>query len=533
MNNLRLAPPRAVAMSQPLCGIFSVIFATTTIAATTIAVVTIPCVAVAQQPATPTQQPADSYTYAAEDTHSRVSTRQVLRMTMQYNPTLQASVLELRQANENVRFEEGRNPYTLQLEAGVTRSSMPRIAQNGYETNTNHSLDLAAQLSRTFVTGTRASLRFDNSGSFQTQPDRQGPTYGMAARATVSHPFMRGSGTELGEQRIRIAKIQRTTAELSRDRAASEAARDVLVAYWELWYAETAINIEQSARDLALRQRNEAQQRVDDGALAPVEVLPFETRLAGLEESVTAAHTERRARSLTLSQRIGNTQQLGTGMYAQIEEPPNIPSPPPRNIAIEQALAQSPEIRELEGQLRLAQEQLKTSGDAYRPRLDLEGYVQVAGLGNKEIGPMFEQVGTANATSVHVGLVYELPLDGSQQSAERTQKLAAVNIAEQRLLAARQRIQTEVDNLLERQRSAKVKLELAKKTTKIAEQQVAAETERFQIGVAIAVQVQQAEDELRKARLRMERAKVDLAEADVQLHHATGQLLGKIADDLK
>jgi outer membrane protein TolC len=197
---------------------------------------------------------------------------------------------------------------------------------------------------------------------------------------------------------------------------------------------------------------------------------------------------------------------------------------PLRTAAVEQALANSPEIKELEAQLRLTQEQIRTSGDAYRPRLDLEGYVQVAGLGNQEIPPAFEQMATARATSVHVGVVYELPLDDARKSSERARDLLAMQVAEQRLLAARQRIQTEVETLLEQERAARIRLQMAEKTAEIAAKQVAAATERFEIGVA--------EDELRKARLRAVRARIDLVEAEVQRDHATGRLLTRVADQM-
>jgi outer membrane protein TolC len=190
-------------------------------------------------------------------------------------------------------------------------------------------------------------------------------------------------------------------------------------------------------------------------------------------------------------------------------------------------------MRELEGQLRLAREQLRTSGDSYRARLDLEGYVQVAGLGQQEVPPALEQMVKGQATSAHLGLVYELPLDDARRSSERSRDVLAVRVAEQKLQAARQRIQAEVETLLEQEQAARIRLELAEKTAAIAAKQVAAATERFELGVAISVEVQQAEDELRRAQLRAVRAQVDVVEAGVQREHATGQLLAQVGDLLR
>lgn len=460
----------------------------------------------------------------------RLDEQRAVRVAMANNPSFRTAVLDLQRANESVRFEDGRYPYTLQLEAGVTRSATPRVNADSVSISKSDSVDVGAQVSRTFATGTRASLRVEGYRDMTRAPVQSGPGYGTSARATVAQPLMRGAGVEVGEQQLRIARINRTASELSKDRVASEVAREVLLAYWELWYAEAAVDIEGNARDLAKRQRDEAQQRVNDGALAPVEVLPFETRLASLEESVISAQTDQRRRSLALARQMGTMEGGETDLGAEIRQQPQVSLTPMRTAAVQQALSSSPEIKELEAQLRLAQEQIRTSGDSYRPRLDVEGYVQVAGVGNQEVSPAFEQVATARATSVHVGLVYELPLDDARKSSERARDLLAVQIAEQRLLAARQRIQTEVETLLEQERAARIRLEMAEKTAEIAEKQVAAATERFEIGVGISVEVQQAEDELRKAKLRAVRARIDLVEAEVQRHHSTGQLLSRIAD---
>ena len=471
---------------------------------------------------------------AAQDeaASSRLDDTRAVREAMANNPTLRAALLDLRRANESLRFEEGRYPYTLQLDAGLTRSASPRVSGSDVVVSTGDSIDVGAQISRTFPTGTRAAVRVDGSRDMSRKPDKSGPRYSTTARASVTQPLMRGFGTELGEMQLRIARMNRTASELSRDRVASETARDVLVAYWELWYAEAAVDIETNALGLAKRQRDEAQQRVDAGALAPVEVLTFDTRVASLEESVVSAETDQRRRGFTLAQRIGSTEGYSTNYLAEIDQEPVVSAMPLRTTAIEQALANSPEIRELNVQLRLAQEQVKTSGDSYRPRLDLEAYVQLSGLGNEEVPPALEQVVTAKATSAHVGIVYELPLDSSRKTAERTRDLLAVRVAEQRLVAARQRIQTEVETMLEQERAARVRLQMAETTAGIAEKQVAAVTERYQLGAAISVEVQQAEDELRRARLRAVRARVDLVEAEVQRSHATGALLTRLADQV-
>ena len=51
-----------------------------------------------------------------------------------------------------------------------------------------------------------------------------------------------------------------------------------------------------------------------------------------------------------------------------------------------------------------------------------------------------------------------------------------------------------------------------------------AEQARFAAGASTPIQVQEAEDALRQARYRVERARVDLIQAEIELKYYTGQL---------
>jgi outer membrane protein TolC len=186
-------------------------------------------------------------------------------------------------------------------------------------------------------------------------------------------------------------------------------------------------------------------------------------------------------------------------------------------------------VREPESQLRSTQERPSTAGDAYRSRLDVEGYVQLAGAGDRTVAPVVQQIGRASATSVHLGLVYELPLDQSRKVAERAQALLAVRTAEEKLRAARQRTQLDIDSVLVEEQMAHDRLSLAEQTAKRAETQLDAERQRLEAGTGLPINIRQAQDDLRQAQLRAIRAKVDLWESVLARQHLTGVLLQQIS----
>jgi hypothetical protein len=171
-----------------------------------------------------------------------------------------------------------------------------------------------------------------------------------------------------------------------------------------------------------------------------------------LEESVLSAIATRRQRALSLSQQIGAPEVFSADLVTSAEGPPEAPPVPVRAQAVQVALSTSPEVQELTSQLRSAQERLPIAGDAYRPRLDVEGYVQLAGAGDRTVAPVVQQIGRASATSVHLGLVYELPLDQSRKVADRAQALLTVRMAEEKLRAARQRTKLDIDSVSSKSR---------------------------------------------------------------------------------
>lgn len=455
---------------------------------------------------------------------------EVVSKAVAQNPGLRASVLELESAEWGVVAEEVRYAFVLQIDGGVTRTASPGLIPGGVSTAESYSAEAGAELRKRLLWGTDLSFRL--GGSWQLSdaarrdlPGALGPAYGTYARFSVVQPLLRGSGREVGEADILVASARRTSAERARDRTASELLRSVVTAYWELWYADAVVGIQEQSRAVAIQQRDDAAARVKVGALAPADVLSFETRVATRDEDVLNAQVERQRRQAELSRQIGALRE-GSTLGLPSEDVPPTPAPPPADTE-KAALAESVQLRELEAALELARLQARTAEDPQRSRLDLDAYVQADGLGNDEVGPAVKQLGTLGAVSAHVGLTYETPLDDSGRRAAAARARLAVDVAAQRLAEARQSVLSEVRTALTSEAAARRRLALAEETTRIAERQLEAERARFQTGASTALAILTAEDEVRSAQLRVARVRAELLEASLTLQHLTGRLLAR------
>jgi outer membrane protein TolC len=472
------------------------------------------------------------------------------------NPTLHVALLRASQGRVAVRAEEALYTPLFDASAGYTRARTPSLyGDDDVRFSTNHLIDLGVGLTKPFATGTVLTARISGQRSLRTStneveldengdpvaPDMAGtgvlslvdvtggPGYSLVGRLGVSQPLLRGSGSELGLSSLRQARLSAAANELLAQETASALLAQVVTAYWEVWYAHEAIRINRASQELAEVQQAQAQQQVDSGALAPASALPYATRVAELEEAVLAAETEARGRELSLAQLLGEPGGVGPRLTAADMPRAASVDDPAFARATSDALASSYTQKQLQAQLALAKEQLKTTGDPLRPRLDVDAYVQAEGLGNRRVPPAFEQFGRLQAVSAHVGLTFETPLSDTRRSAQIETARLSARVAEKQMVENEVSIRSSVASALTRLGAARKQTKLAGRTEQVALQQAEAERARFQAGGSIAIAVQEAEDSLRQARLRAQRARVDLMLAEVQLAQLRGQLLLRYA----
>jgi outer membrane protein TolC len=457
----------------------------------------------------------------------RITETQVVSIAAVNNPGLRSAMLEYQSAQWSVVAEEARFALVLEVDGGVTFNRDRTELLGTTSTSHSYTASAGAELRKHLIWGTDLSFRVEGSPPPVVPEGQANPGYGFAARFAVVQPLLRGAGREVGEADLLAAQARRTSAEHARDRAASDLLRNVLTAYWELWYAGAAAGIQEQSKALAQKQRDEAAARAESGSLAPADVLSFDTRVATREEEIVNAYVERDRRQLELYQQLGTLDKAAaTGLPA--EQVPPTPVPLPGDVE-KAALAESPQIRELEAAVELSRLQARTAEDPHRHRLDLDASVQAQGRGYGDVGAAFKQFGTFGAGSVRVGLTYEAALDPSGRQAAAAKARLAVEMAEQRLAEAKQSIMSAVRVALRQEEAGRKKLALAEETARIAEKQLAAEQARFQSGASTPLTILEAEDAVRSANLRVARARAELLQTSLSLQHLTGRLLAKYA----
>lgn len=481
----------------------------------------------------------------------------VVRLLAKHSPALQSALLQAESARWDASGLEAQYAAVIAGDVSATQSTNPSLArqfslrpETGGQapagniqvliaTNRTRRGDAGAELRKHTVWGTDLTLRVatfafktHNSQTFGITPSGSvGPAVGALVKLSLKQPLMRGRGRAVNEAALLASRVRRSTAEFSRDRVASEVLRDALSAYWELWYATSSVKIEEQAKAVAEKQRDQASARVSTGSLAPAEVFAFETQVATREESVLSARLLQRQQELELSEKIGILGQEELNHVNAESEP--IATLPARDVAERMALTESSELKELFSSFELSVLQSKTASDSQRAKLDLDSYLQAQGLGNRDIGDAAVQIGELNAVSAYVGLTFEAPVNRRRERAEAAKARLATEVAEQNLRQGRQRVVGQVALLHERGRVGEQAVELAERTLEIARRQLAADQARYATGSATTVQVLEAEDKVRSAELRVARQRADFMKSVLSMSHYTGELLSRYASVLE
>src|SRR5690606_31498077 len=131
-----------------------------------------------------------------------------------------------------------------------------------------------------------------------------------------------------------------------------------------------------------------------------------------------------------------------------------------------------------------------------------------------------------------VNLIFETPLGTTRYRAAASQARLAVQEADRRLAQARLMAESGIDAERARLESAQERVGLARRTLEVAQAQLRAEQRKYEIGTATPIEVLQAEEAVRTARLRLATAEVELRSAEAAIEHLTGRLVERWAGEL-
>lgn len=348
----------------------------------------------------------------------------------------------------------------------------------------------------------------------------------QTARAGISmtQSLLRGFGPAVNLAAVRQAELG-TRASVYELRGFAEAVlAETELAYWNFVLAGREIAIFQRSLELAKRQLDEIEQRIEVGVLPRIEATAARAEVALREQALIDARGLLEDRRLRLLRLLGvDSMDREISAVSEIDvEPEPITDLPDRLKLAEQSRPDLGEAR-----LRLEQDRLETivTRNGRLPRLELFLDLGLTGFDDTFSGS-FQEI-SGETYEVTAGLRLSQVLGNRTAKARDEQARANRRQSAEAVANLEQFVRFEVRLAANEAERARRLIAATAATRALQEETVAAERARFDVGTATAIQVARAQRDLLASQIAEIETLVTYREAMIRLYLAEGSLLGR------
>src|SRR5687768_11150382 len=367
------------------------------------------------------------------------------------------------------------------------------------------------------------------------------PLYTSGLVGTYVQPLLRGFRVDNLRQQLEINVINREISEESARATVTQTLANVRNAYWDLVFAQSAVEVAQRATELADKLVEDNQARVEVGTLAPLDIVQAQAEAATRRQNLAAAEAAAQTAEIALKRFL--VSGTDDPLWRQTIRPVDLPSlqPPPADVegAIRNALAQRTDMVNTRKNLDISDLNIRFYKDQSLPDLDLNASYGAQGIGgtffrregsgieSKVVGTIpggfFDALGVLRHQDYpnwNFSVTMSYPLLGSQVDAQLARARLQRNQSLTRLRALEVLIAAEVTNAALTIQSNLKRVEAATAARELAQKRLEAEQSKFDVGMTTNFFVVQAQRDLRDAANTELRALADYRKSLVNYERA-------------
>ena len=473
----------------------------------------------------PTSRPAPTSHPAAPAT-MKLSIAEVRRAALRNNLELAVELISPSIAQENLSEAEAQFESLFVASTDYAKTDTPTASQ--LVGSQSESLRGSA--------GVRVPLRTGGTLDFNLPVDRLktnnqfstlNPAYTSDFAASLSHPLLRGAGTFVNTQRIRIAFYQQQQTEARTKLEVIRVLANAERIYWRLYAARRELEVRQKEYELAEAQLERAQRQVQAGAAADVEVVRAESGLADRLEGIIIAENALRDRQRELK-RMLNDPDLPMRERTII-----LPETHPRPLfykldpdrLVQAALDQRMEMLETELQIATETANVRVARNGLLPLVNATYDYSINGLG-PSLSDSLEMTSNKDFEDHRLGVRMEIPI-GNQAAHSRLRSALLSRMQQLGTKASRAaQIELEVRDAIDQLEANFQRILAAQKRVVLAARVLDLEIRQFNLGLRTTDDVLEAQASLGAAQLSEISALTEYQIAQIDIAFATGTLLG-------
>jgi len=390
------------------------------------------------------------------------------------------------------------------------------------------------------------------------------PQYNSSAGLTITQPLFKGRGFDQQRRTIEIAKRNLSLTDVQFRQKTIDTIVNVQRAYWDLAFALRNLQVQRDGVKDAKDQWEHNKRLVEEGQLAPIDIVATETQVANFEQAVYEALNIVGQAENALKNLISPNKNAKIWSESVTPVDPVDITAPDTTLreALDAALNNRPELELNQVQKDINAIDRKFYASQKQPQIDLVASYTSAGIGGV-LNPGFDspfcassvdpaachaaQLQAINATinssigspsstygdifggkypTYRVGIQFNLPLFGDKTAGANYGKaLVEGEKIETQRAQLEQTIQVDVRNAIQSLRMAEAKLRSAAVAREGSLKQYESEQRKLDAGQSDVYKVLERQTALTVARSSELRAQTDLNKAIADLQRATGNSL--------
>ena len=346
------------------------------------------------------------------------------------------------------------------------------------------------------------------------------PAYNASWSAVYTQPLLRNFRTDVNRQQIQIAKLNRDVSDVQLKATITNTVSNVRNAYWDYVFAVQSVDVAKQSLDLANKQVEDNQTRVQVGTMAPINVVQAQAQSASALQNLVVAQANMRTGELALKRLIvnGTEDPNWNATLDPVDRPEFRPEEIDVDAAIRRALSERTDILTAQKDVQMNDVTLKYLNDQLKPQADLVATYNLQGIG----GDLYQRANSgilgSQATIVpgSIGDAYTslfrnsyprwvvqanigIPLGFSTQQANVARARVQLNQVQAQLKQIELQVATELTNQAITIRSNAERVQAAQAARELAQRQLDAENSKFAVGMSTNYFVITAQNQLATA----------------------------------
>jgi outer membrane protein TolC len=341
----------------------------------------------------------------------------------------------------------------------------------------------------------------------QSQNTLYNPTFNTNWSGSYTQPLLRGFKIDATRQQLAVTKINRDISDVQLRSTITNTLSNVRNAYWDYVFAVQSVDVAQQSVDLAEQLVKDNQTRVEVGTMAPIDVVQAQSQAATQRQNLVAAQATRRTAELALKRLLvaGTNDAMWGSALDPIDRPDFHPEPVDIDAAVRRALSERTDIAIAKQTVAENDVTVKYLEDQLKPQADFVGTYGLVGVGGSRlefdptatgvnrvpIGSTPGGYGDALSTlfnnnfprwTAQVNISY--PLGTSSQEASAARARVQVSQVQAQLKQVELQVATDVTNAAVTVQSNVERVQAAQVARDLAQQTMAAEQSKFEVGMS-------------------------------------------------